>query len=257
MNKSRIELLIRNIRYLSFIVKTLSIVYLLFIFVPSYYYILFEDSLNVFYENVSTNPENAISMIDQICKNLMYYTIAFSISILMMSITIFLITYYSGKILEIFGWKTSKKIFHLIGFTLLAISTTLAILNLALYPTISSDIQMYLLEYATSGEEPSLPQKSLLYVIVSGLVQVNYFLIGVSMIILFTTLDAFSGQIGLFKQAKIGFKFLSIGALIYIIEMFVGMPISIIIIPIAALITSKKLRKIQSKIEKYRRKKQK
>ena len=255
MSSDRVELLRKNLLVLGITIGLFGLIYLLFIIIPSYFYIQLEDSLDIFRDTVTIDPDTAATMIDEICTNLMIYNVSFSVSILLVGTSLSVISFYAGKILEMFDWKTSKKIFYLIGFLLLGVSTLLAILNLVLYFTLAYEMRQYLLEYVASGTEPSLPKKSLLYLLVSYLVQANYFFIGIVMVIIFTTLDAFSGQIGLFKMAKNSFKFLSIGAFVYIIEMFIGVPISIIIIPVGALLTSRNLRKIEKVIGKYQKKK--
>lgn len=250
LKKSGLIILSEDIRKQGIAIGFFGLAFFLYGLLPLYLYIALEGMLENFYDVVESNPEVARGMIDTIIRYLILYNVSLIFSIAIISILIFAICCFSSKILSAFKWDTLSRIVRIMGFGLMALSVILILLNTWLTIRMKISMMEYLTAY-TYGENYEL-KRTLLQSAVSFMFMLVYIAIGVVLFIIFMAMDTFSGNIGLFKNVKPCFKVLTIGAILYIIEMFVMIPLSIIVIPAASFFASRRLKKLSFTIKKYK-----
>ena len=153
-NVSRVERLRNDLKILSISIGFLGIVYFFFIVAPIFSYIILENSLDVFYNTVDSDPEKAQAMVDQIIKNLVCYTISVLASISLLVLTILIISRHSRRILKLFDMEQSCKLLKILEICILIITIILIVLDSLLTISTIGAFRNYLLELA-QGEHQS------------------------------------------------------------------------------------------------------
>ena len=250
MEKSRLIILSEDIKKQGIAIGFFGLAFFLYVLLPLYLYIALEGILENFYNVVESDPEAAERMIGTIIKYLYLYNVSLMLTIGIISILLLAICWFSSKILSAFKWDISSRIIRITGFVLVVLSVVLIVLNSLLTVKMKNAMMEYLIAYA-HGENYEL-KRTLLQSVVSFMFMLTYIAIGVALFIVFIAMDTFSGNIGLFKNIKPCFKALTIGTILYIIEMFIMIPLSIIVIPAASFFTSRRLRKLSLTIKKYK-----
>ncbi len=246
---SKILGLAHDVDRLSIHLGMFAVIFVAYITVPLTCYILLEEAFSELQDLASENPDAALGYVDVVLSRYILYGVMVSVFLIATSLSILMIARRSQGVLGLFGWDLSARIMWLIAFIQAIFCLFSAVLNLMYVFVSVGQLREYL--FGLINGSPPPVRESLLYSAVRVMMIVCYMAMGVGMGTVFIIMDIFAGQVGVFRRAKIGFKILSIGAMIYLLEFFFRIPLSIFIMPTGALITFRRLRWVALKVRSY------